>query len=490
MNSSETKAYRSIGVWRFAAMLALALAVGLYISHKITVLESVYWVGNSTDIKQEDGTWVNGHVLDVGHMDSIQELRFQVDVNTSEHWQEPVGLIVGGPFSAEFFWDGEPVGQKGQVGTSRKEEVAGPIDSVTFIPARLLEPGQHTLTIKLSTQHMNYDVKRIIHLVALGPYRQDERRSMRYYAAPILLLSGLLVLMAQSIRIGRSAGNRLYTGLGVFAGFVTLSLLTEVSRSVTSYPYDYHAIRGSFMWISSNLAGFSLWYLCFRLEQKRWIRYVLFVGLALVVLSHFFSIGGDRQIARNFLFLSAVPATVYTIQWFRGQASFMLMMPVFWLACFASNILSYGIFLDSYFFVASLTFLASAWFWTYTAPVANTVSEEPEIDQRAPTNFRVKDKGRETIIGAESVVVLHAEGNFTKLIKSDGSILLHQSRLGHIMDNPPPSFLRVHRSFAVNTRYVKALRSAEGSKYWLEMEGAEDVPVSRYRVAEIRNAIA
>ena len=67
--------------------------------------------------------------------------------------------------------------------------------------------------------------------------------------------------------------------------------------------------------------------------------------------------------------------------------------------------------------------------------------------------------------------------------------MLHHLRLGEIMDNPPLGFIRVHRSYAVNKSRIKALRAAEGSKYWIELDGADDIPVSRYRVAEIREAM-
>ena len=98
----------------------------------------------------------------------------------------------------------------------------------------------------------------------------------------------------------------------------------------------------------------------------------------------------------------------------------------------------------------------------------------------------VKSKGKESYVAIADAVYLKAEGNFTTIMKSDGTTALHHLPLGKIMEDPPQDFVRVHRSYAVNRAYIAALRSAPGSKYWLEMKDADDVPVSRYRVAELR----
>ncbi|MCW8998264.1 MAG: LytTR family transcriptional regulator DNA-binding domain-containing protein, partial [Kangiellaceae bacterium] len=62
--------------------------------------------------------------------------------------------------------------------------------------------------------------------------------------------------------------------------------------------------------------------------------------------------------------------------------------------------------------------------------------------------------------------------------------------LGAIMKTNPVNFVRVHKSFAVNLKEVETLRSAEGSKYWLEMTNKETIPASRYRVAELRGLLS
>jgi len=326
-------------------------------------------------------------------------------------------------------------------------------------------------------------VTRIIHVLALSPFREDDRRSLRYYAVPILLLSGLLILIFQSLRIGFSTGNRLYLGLGVFGFFILISLVSEVSRAIVNYSYNLHEIRGTFMWLSLIFAGLTLNFICANLQNQRWIRYTLLAAFALCITTGWVGLGGDRQIALNFITLAAPPTAIQL--WFlvKKDITFFSTLPIFWLACAISYLWSIGIFLDSYIFIASIVFLGSAWFWVF-------VEKPVPVATAAPGSLIVRSRGKETYIDAGDVICLKAEGNFTAIRKANGTSVLHHLALGKIMDQPPPGFIRIHRSYAVNRAYILALRSAPGSKYWLEIKGAEDIPVSRYRVAEIRAILA
>jgi len=488
MNGSESDQQRGAvswtGVWRFVATMAVLLFAGMFAAHKSTVLETFYWIGSDVEIRQPDGTWASGRVLQIGKSDEIQELRVFIEISDDPWWQEPIGLNVAGPFSAELTWDGVLVGEKGKVGADRESEIPGTIDSITLIPAELLEPGRHELRMRISTQYAIDQAVRIIHILALAPYRVDDRRLLRYYAVPILLMSGLLILIVQSLRIGFSTGSRLYSGLGVFGLFILLSLASEVSRALVNYSYNFHGFRGFFMWASLVCAGLTLNFICFSLHKQPWVRYVLLAAIILGVVTGYVGLGGDRQIALNFLSLAAAPAAIHLWFFLKKEVTFLSTLPLFWLACVVSFAWSIGLFLDSYIFIASIIFLASAWFWVYVE------KPEPEPAETQPGRLVVKSKGREIFVSPEDAVYLKAEGNFTTIMKADGSSLLHQLPLGKILLEPPPGFVRVHRSYAVNKAYIRALRSAPGSKYWLEMNGADDVPVSRYRVAEVRGILA
>ena len=99
----------------------------------------------------------------------------------------------------------------------------------------------------------------------------------------------------------------------------------------------------------------------------------------------------------------------------------------------------------------------------------------------ASTDYRSETQQGQIFFG------LKGEGNYTTLLLEDGKTLLHQNGLGAIMETNPAGFVRIHKSYAVNLRWVKQLKTAPGSKYWIELTNGETLPVSRYRVNELRS---
>ena len=478
---------RPMSIWQFTLLLTITYLLGLFVTHQTTVMENVYWSGYELQEKNHDGVWIDGNRFNIGTQDRIQNLRFNVTIDDSEKWQRPVGLMLGGPFSAEIFWNEEKIGDKGKVGKSRDEEIPGPIDSITFIPSRLLTPGEHHIRIRLSTQHLVARDETVFHSIWLAPYRDSGRRDLRYYSAPLLILSALIVLSIQSFRIGYSAGNEMHFGLGLF-GFSTIVLLiSEISRAVINYPYHYHELRGIFGWLGNTGAGAALMYTCYRMSDGRLTKIILLAGIGIVSISHLMPMkSGDMRLTLDFILLTLAPAMVFFVLLVKRQVSYLSTLPLFWLACVVSNTLSIGLFLDSFQFIASLILIGGAWLWVYV-DFNHDVEQQPELTNSK--QFVIRAPGEEKIIPVADCFALKGEGNYTSLMLSDGSSVLHQDGLGAIMNTHPVDFVRVHKSYAVNINAVKKLKSASGSKYWLELNNNETIPVSRYRVVELRGLL-
>ena len=477
-----------MSVSRFALIMALAFFFGLAYTQFGTSFEIAYWIGDELEELSEDGSWLPSTRNQIGDEDRIQQIRFRVEIDTSDKWSQPIGLYVGGPFSANIYWDGGQIGEKGRAGLSEDLEIPGPIDSISFVPPHLLEPGTHEIRLEISTQHLLSRDVSVVHTVVLGPYRGDGRRELRYYAAPLIILSALIALVIQNFRIGGSAGDPMYFGLGLFGLFMIISLLSEVSRALVNYPYHYHELRGLLGWIGNIGVGLSLIYTVFRLREEQWVKVILLLGIVGLGLSYLIpENSGDYRLARDFLYLTFAPSLVFAVLAYRKQYSFLTMLPLFWVACFISTQISVGLFLDSYQFIAALILLLGAWQWTNVSHIDSPPNSEKVSGLEL---FEVKSSGKEQLIKVSDVYALKSEGNFTAILMNDGSSALHQDGLGKVMQSDPEGFTRVHRSYAVNTKQAKTLRSAEGSKYWLEMENGEDIPVSRYRVAELRGLLA
>lgn len=488
MTDSDQMTKRVLSVWQFMILLVVAYILGLLIAHKTTVMEKVYWSGYELKSKSVEGDWVDSNRFLIGTQERVQEVRFDVAIDDSDKWQRPVGLMLGGPFSAEVFWDGEKIGEKGAVGESIDEERPGPIDSISFIPSRLLSPGTHQIMLRLSTQHLLASDKSVFHYIWLAPYRDSGKRDLRYYAAPLIILSGMILLSFQSFRIGRSAGNPMHTGLGLFGFSIIILLMSEISRAVINYPYHYHELRGIIGWIGNIAAGCSLMYTCYLITEGRLSKFILMATTIAILASHAIPMNsGDMRLALDFLLLTLGPAIVFLILSYKGNMSYLSTLPLFWLACVTSNSLSTGLFLDSFQFIGSMILIGGAWVWVYV-DMRKPITLQPE--QRESKYFLVKSANDETKIPVADCIALKGEGNYTTLLLADGKTLLHQDGIGAVMHTHPVGFVRVHKSYAVNTNAVENLKSAAGSKYWLEMTNSETIPVSRYRVAELRSILS
>ena len=487
MSSSEKMTKSALSFWQFALLITTAYAFGLFVAHYTTAFETIYWSGYELEVLNEEDNWIESNRLQIGTGENIQTVQFNLDVDQSDKWKRPISLMIGGPFSSEIYWDGENIGNKGAVGNSIDEEIAGPIDFSSFVPSRLLKPGNHQIQLRLSTQHLIARDESVLHFVWVAPYRQDGQRDLRYYAVPLIILSGLIALSLQSFRIGRSAGNPMHTGLGLFGFCIIITLMSEVSRAVINYPYHYHELRGLIGWFGNLGAGLALIYTCYRVVDTRLAKMILAAGITLVAASYFVPMNsGDMRLAQDFSLLTLAPSLVFAILLFKKRISYLSTLPIFWLACLISNSLSIGLFLDSFQFIASLVLIGGAWVWTY---VDNTVQNENRISQEETEHFKVRSAGEEKKILVTDCYALKGEGNFTSMMLLNGQAVLHQDGLGAIMKTNPINFVRVHKSFAVNLSAIVKLRAAAGSKYWLETANKETIPVSRYRVAELRGLL-
>ncbi len=487
MNSSFKKTKSALSIWHFVILLTISYAIGLFISHRTTPSEQIYWSGYKLEQKNENGSWISSDRMKIGRKQSIQEIRFSINIDSSSKWQQPISLLVGGPFSAEIFWDGQNIGNKGDVGTNGDTEIAGPIDFSVFVPPSLLTQGEHQLMLRLSTSHLLFDDKSVLHFVWLTPYQQDWQRNIGYYAVPLVILGCLLLLSLQSVRIGFNAVNTMHSGLGLFGFFVAINLVSEVSRAIVNYPYFYHELRGLVAWFSSIGACLALHYVCYRLVPTKFTKIVLCITFALVLIMYFIPMNsGDRRLAYEFLILTFGPAVVFIRQYLNRDISYFCTLPIFWFACFISQFISIGLFLDSFIYLSSLLLIGGAWLWTY---VSVPIRRSKQKNGDETKSFSVKSAGIERVISIDDCYGLKGEGNFTSIMLNSGECILHQDGLGALMQTKPQNFMRVHKSFAVNLSKVITLKSASGSKYWLVMENNETVPVSRYRVAEIRERI-
>jgi len=68
-------------------------------------------------------------------------------------------------------------------------------------------------------------------------------------------------------------------------------------------------------------------------------------------------------------------------------------------------------------------------------------------------------------------------------------VKFHDKSLGSLFALLPATFERIHKSFIVRLDAIKRLTTQEGSRYFLELQGGDILPVGRTHVNRVRQAI-
>lgn len=108
-------------------------------------------------------------------------------------------------------------------------------------------------------------------------------------------------------------------------------------------------------------------------------------------------------------------------------------------------------------------------------PLADAVSPKP-------AHISVHFMGRTITIGAEHITLLEGEGNYTYVYTSTGRKYLICKTLKWLACKLDSNFIRVHKSFLVNSNYV--IGCAEDGRA-LKMRCGNEAVVSRRKTKEI-----
>jgi two-component system LytT family response regulator len=96
-----------------------------------------------------------------------------------------------------------------------------------------------------------------------------------------------------------------------------------------------------------------------------------------------------------------------------------------------------------------------------------------------PPRIAVKEKGRILFIDLLQIVSIQAEGNYVLLQKGSTSYLLRQSISGLMEKLKPYGFIRIHRSFLVNSSMVEEIHPHATGEYRVRLKGGHEYPVAR-----------
>lgn len=106
----------------------------------------------------------------------------------------------------------------------------------------------------------------------------------------------------------------------------------------------------------------------------------------------------------------------------------------------------------------------------------NEFNTEPEKYVR---QFKIKLRGREKFIPTESIYYIEAEGNYLMLHHENGRDLFRSTMAAVEKELNPNQFLRIHRSYFVNTYYMKNIRYISNNEYKVSLKDGKEIVSGR-----------
>lgn len=417
-------------------------------------------------------------------------------------------LFLSAKASSEVYLNGVRVGVNGRPALTSHDEQPGKMDAVFPIASSLLRQSENEVVILMSSHQGVLRLRHPVHLIAIGPYRDPTDFLLRSYSVSLLMfgvsLAGGFYFAAAAFSVGRSGIRRIEPLLlACLSFFAAAQLFVEVSRGLVAYEYPIHDWRLILIVATSLGFGLALAALVIvRFVDSR--RAILCFGVGVAAFAAAIIAPGFDQKAAYAAFVPTL-ASLAIAGWaaFRNKPLAILYFGA--LGLFAlSNIMFVGAFLDSIFFleVAALLlalFVAEA--LAFERERRDLESERARArdlelalaraaERDRPAAVRVNAAGSLRLVQANDIVHCRGAGDYVELHLAAGGMVLHNGSLAQMETDLPPGFLRVHRSFIVNTRFVKSLTREESGVGSLALTNGAEVPVSRRIMPKVRSALA
>ncbi|WP_420430405.1 LytR/AlgR family response regulator transcription factor [Kordiimonas sp.] len=412
-----------------------------------------------------------------------------------------LGLFISGSASTAVYLNGAFIGQNGEPGKNRGTEIPGKMDSVIYLPPHLLKDGENSITLHLSSHHGFLGLQRPLHRIHIGPYSLPTGNILRRYLPSLLsfgvFLAGSFYFGGMALRSFDRTGSLLLS-LMSFSALGQLS--AEVWRGVSAYAYPVHEVRLLLILFFALGFGFCVTaYIHHRLGRTKWWKPCAFIAVMTIVITAAMP-GYDTKTITAILAPTLLNAG-YLLCLLIGKRlthpSYLAALLLFFAAVFFSP----TEFLDVsfYYILASLlSFLFIRQARYFAEERRQRIDETARAQRLADTlkraqkgaamdNITITNKGKLELVTTEALVYGKGAGDYVELhFKAQKNYKLYSGSVGQLEHNLPLTFVRVHRSYIVNTAYVKGLVSVEKGGGKLDLTGNIQVPVSRRIMPKVR----
>ncbi|MGV3636316.1 MAG: LytR/AlgR family response regulator transcription factor, partial [Flavobacteriales bacterium] len=103
--------------------------------------------------------------------------------------------------------------------------------------------------------------------------------------------------------------------------------------------------------------------------------------------------------------------------------------------------------------------------------------------------FTIRDKGREYKVNVDDIIYLRAEGNYLCLQLKERNHLYRMTMNAVETELDPARFLRIHRSYIVNTAHIRNTRYSGNNEFIFSMANGERIVSGRSYKEQIAKAL-
>lgn len=126
----------------------------------------------------------------------------------------------------------------------------------------------------------------------------------------------------------------------------------------------------------------------------------------------------------------------------------------------------------------------------FNEKLLNLISEFNTEPEKYIRQFKIKLRGREKFVQTEDLHFIEAEGNYLMLHHENGRDLFRSTMSSVEEELNPNRFLRIHRSYFVNTLYVKNIRYISNNEYKVSLKNGKEIVSGRSYKESIKSFLS
>lgn len=447
---------------------------------------------------------VRTDVTGIDPQDRLIWVKMDIPAPETHPHAAPLALHVSGKLSATFFLNGHRVGGNGVPGVDAVGEIPGLIDVMFHPPASVIRPGRNELVFLASAHRGFLSLERPLQWIAIAPATSGSTAMLLVRYVPSLATIGLVLLGALYFGVGAALGIDRARSLWLLSacGFVAIQLFAETYRGLVAYPYHVHDVR--LVVIALCSAGFGLSVMGYSLVSLGVSRLTLpLIAVSAITFTVMTLVPGFDDKSLTAILVPLLASLIVAVaQARKGHRDAWLLATGF--VVFISLLVAFAaIFIDVVLYLVVSAFLLFLFAQQgFSLARERTIRREAAaradrlqlaldqaLEAQSDSELTVTTAGRTERIGTAHIVACRSDAGYSELLLDNGRSVLHGATLAELEATLPGNFLRVHRSYLINTRLVQSLARDPAGTGTLTMKDGRQIPVSRRTMPAVRQAL-